>query len=220
MASKRGTEAASQGGAEEQAQSAARGRGGIDRPLGGLGALEGLPATKKVRLVHLGLGTITINLPQGPKGQAFKQVEVGPFELTPELTVKQARSLIKAYTKLWPDGRPVVPTLDVVPPAKPNGVPSKAFFEHNGQKLETCYYTSGTDYDDYLSPGGEAYHHSIFQAQHFISSRQSNDAIKRFLDEFDNRPPVLLFGTLVQNQRDQERLQALGMSNRRGTAVG
>ncbi|MFN3200018.1 MAG: hypothetical protein ACE366_16600 [Bradymonadia bacterium] len=218
MPSKRGTEAASQSGAD-QSGVMEEGQGGLARPLGGLKALDGLQATAKVRLVHLGLGTITINMPIGAKQQAFRQVEVGPFGVTPELTVKQARNLIKAYTKQWPDGRAVLPTLDVIPPAKPKDVPSKAYFDHKGQRIETCYYTKGTDYDGYVTREGEQIHHSVFQAQHFIMSRQSNDAIKRFVEEFDSRPPVLHFSVLIRDQRNEERMASLGMSSRKGSAV-
>lgn len=171
----------------------------------GLGALEGKADDAKITLCNLTLKRVGFTRVVGPQ-QAGKrgivQKTLQPFE-TIELTVAEARVVLthqEATAKIRPS--PVLVVVDRFP----GNCQGKRKFKAHGREFRTCPF-HGCEYSDH---GDRPY--SIWQAQHFLRTLKTPEAIDRFVTSIDLRDPVVTLANYERQAREKahraEQMQA------------
>ena len=172
-----------------------------------LETLEG-EEKEKVQLINLTMGDVTF-YPPAESGMGMQKCTVSPFQLSPAVPVKVARSLLtrKKASRFGNAKNSFYPLPDVAPP----NYRGEQFKDPvSGQVLLTNKYRprKGT-----TMPNGRPMYHSVEQAHHFLSRLTTTQAIRRFIRDFDPRPEVTAFASLVMDFRERQRLESLGYSS-------
>jgi len=151
---------------------------------------------------------------QIPVARGFKFVTVPALGLSPDVTTSWAKKIMTAKRV---NNRLVRPPL--IWHLRPGKAPKRAeakFFEREGRRFNTDVYAP----PEGLVINGRTIHHSVSQAQHFISRvLRTKEAIHRFIVEFDTRPDVAAWGNYVITQKEAEERENLGIANRSGAVV-
>lgn len=181
----------------------------------GLNALGGKADDEKVTLCNLTLKRVGFTRVVGPQ-QAGKrgiiQHTLQPFE-TVELTVAEARVVLthqEASAKIRPS--PVLVVVDRFP----GNCQGKRKFKAHGREFRTCPF-HGCEFSDH---GDKPY--SIWQAQHFLRTLKTPEAIDRFVTSIDLRDAVVTLANYERQAREaahrKEQMQAENAA-RTGEAV-
>lgn len=157
----------------------------------GLKALEGKEDGDKVKICNLTLKRVQFARVVGPQTAGKKsviQVTMQPFE-TVEMTVAEARVVLTHQESVATiKASPVL----VVVGRFPGNCGGKLTFHAHKRTFRTCPY-HGCEYTDHAERP-----YSVWQAQHFMRTLKTPEAIDRFVTDIDVRDAV---ATLANHER-------------------
>tara|TARA_Y100001970_G_scaffold281779_3_gene393254 strand:- start:567 stop:1163 length:597 start_codon:yes stop_codon:yes gene_type:complete len=144
-----------------------------------------------VRLVNLAMTPCTIFVGHA---RGHRRVKVEPFGVTPLMPMREA----KKYTTPTPNREPGMITFRwVIEPKrhKPGKRESESFVDKNTDiTIPTCSWAPPKSQKMF----GRPVYHSIRQAQIFMArGLKTVPGVRRYITEFDNRPEVTQYATLV-----------------------
>ena len=148
---------------------------------------------------------------QVQSGMGFYFAEVKALGLSPKVPKSYAESVTKPRDLNDPRIKPAI-VWHPLPEPRPKNSKTQSFErEVDGRKVrfETDTYAPSRN----LIINGRQIHHSVSQAQHFISHCLTTiPGVQRFITEFDNRAAVAQWGNYVINVLTRKEQQNMGMS--------
>jgi len=156
-----------------------------------------------VQLINLSMGPVTFWVPRGT-GSAKCRVQA--CQLTPPMPKDFAdRLLIRPKPTRFDPRKWTWHDLGRTEP--PNHRPETFTDKTTGRTIPTSTYRPK---DGVTLVNGSPMYHSVNQAQHFLARLTTPSAIRRFIREFDARPDVTLYASLVLDFRERARLERSG----------
>lgn len=168
---------------------------------------------------HRGVGKLYVWAPGGNQTIKFK-----PFGISPLLHPKYVESVLKIpenanrgrHGYYWQWFWPTPPKLQVdnsgneLKSGERGSCMGKMSFldKVSGQKVNSCIYGNCP-----IHKQPQGIHHSIHQAQLFLARLKSDSVIRRYIKDFDPRPDVAHFATLVLTQRAKRLREQMGLGD-------
>ena len=158
---------------------------------------------EEVRLINLAMTPCTIFIGHG---RGHKRVKVEPFGITPSMPKREAMKYLQPPQRPQPG---LVTFRWVMEPKrhKPGKRESESFVDKTTNiTIPTCSWAPSKNKTMF----GRPIYHSIKQAQTFMArGLRTVPGVRRYITEFDNRPEVTQYATLVidyLHERAQENL--------------
>lgn len=158
---------------------------------------------EQVQLINMQMGNLAIFVPQGT---GVVRVRIPPFGVSPQMPRAYAKAHYREMSERKHD--PKRPIIAFLPDARPKNWSGESFTDSkSGVGFQTDSYAP----DPALrTPKGGRYHHSVRQAQLFVSLLRTPEAVRRYCRDFDNRAAVLAYAQQVLAERMAAELKALG----------
>ena len=166
---------------------------------------------RNVKLINLSLADATVSVPDMSitlKDGKVAEKRVRVLALgSIEMPARYARRVLSAQEKRGGNPQFVVAPRD--------GDCKGETFNAYGQTWSTCPFGNCKTHGD-LPPRVEW---SIWQGQHLVARLGTEAAIKRFIQDFDQRNPVIMFGLAQVGRRADARRERMGLRTTRADSV-
>lgn len=148
-----------------------------------------------------------------PKGKGYESVKVPPFGLSPMIPESLAMSIVEAADKANALKR------------KHGWMPYRWRMLEEEGNCGAKFTTKGAGGKDYKSCNKRncpqlghtqaGLHHTVQQAQALMAKMREPEAIEDYINRFDQRPDVIVFGQAVATHRRQELVKNMGLGSSR-----
>lgn len=148
-----------------------------------------------------------------PKGKGHESIKIAPFGLSPPIPESLAKATVEAADKANAMKR------------KHGWMPYRWRMLEDEGNCGGKFTTKGAGGKDYKScnkrncpqPGHSqpGLHHTVQQAQALMAKMKEPEAIEDYINRFDQRPDVIVFGQQVAHFRRQELIKNMGQGSSR-----
>ena len=161
-------------------------------------------AVKNVCLINLAMTPCIICVGWG---RGYKRIKVPPFGITPAMSRREAECYL-APPEVPSPGIITLRWVEQPKKHKPGKRDPQSFVDkHTNVTVPTSTWAPPKNEKMF----GRTIHHSVNQAQHFMAKGlKTVPGVRRYITEFDNRPEVTQYATLVIDYFHKRAQEALG----------